>query len=354
MRYHIAPLSFAEPAQAPASFAPVENSGGGTASTESTSASQAGDAPRPPLAPKHARCSVCSLVLRSPVAPPCGHAICAQCLPSTANNKICCPTCAREFLASCVKPASMISWLLGGVRVRCLAPGCAHECDRSSIDAHTVACPCVLVGCPHEQMGCRARVARGDLSAHLGGCAFESCQSFMASTLRRLQALEEDNRQLRTELTTLRTSVRWIELTTTVKCADCHDFYIPSSEEPAEAAGLATPVASSAGPSAESMPTPAADVAAAGTACAHQLGSADPKTLFRPWPSSRSPTTVAATEAGAAQDAGRKPGALCAKAVCGKHRRDEEWYREWRQRKCRFLLDSSGLQHPNFPAFMQQ
>ena len=107
-----------------------------------------------------------------------------------------CSESSSSASSSSAGPTMMMSWLLGGVRVRCLAPGCGHECDRSSIDAHTTTCDFVLVGCPHAAMGCPVKgLTRSELVLHLGGCPFQACQSFMASTLRRLRKNKLNCRQ---------------------------------------------------------------------------------------------------------------------------------------------------------------
>eukprot|EP00967_Tisochrysis_lutea_P123750 scaffold206292_cov33-Tisochrysis_lutea.AAC.1 len=74
-------------------------------------------------APRQARCAVCTLIMKQPVSMPCGHAMCSQCQPSPeADNTIRCPTCNHTWMATALKPAPMISWLLKGIRVKCVAP----------------------------------------------------------------------------------------------------------------------------------------------------------------------------------------------------------------------------------------
>jgi len=110
----------------------------------------------------------------------------SECQASTASE-------SSSSASSSAGPTLMMSWLQGGARVKCVS-GCGHSCDRASIDTHTAMCPSVTVGCPHAAMGCLWIKPRSALSSHLGSCPFHACQSFMTSTLRRLQALEEDNR----------------------------------------------------------------------------------------------------------------------------------------------------------------
>jgi hypothetical protein len=77
--------------------------------------------PAPRAVPRHARCVVCSLGMQQPMSTPCGHAMCAGCQPAPGDgDKIRCPKCDMTCLASSVKPSPMLSWLLGGVRVKCV------------------------------------------------------------------------------------------------------------------------------------------------------------------------------------------------------------------------------------------
>jgi len=217
------------------------------------------------------------------------------------------------------------------------------------MEAHMSECPFALVRCPHEAMGCSVKIERSRLAVHLEGCPFHACQSFMASTLRRLQAIEADNRQLRSELVTLRTSVRWVETTQPVQCADCDSIFIPpeptsSPEEPNSEAGTGSPLSEKAsGTLAEGEPT-AAPVS-------RMSEAVDPKTMFRPWPLHRAPHSAAPTlGTTAAHDVSRSDGqAGCTRLTCKRHRRDEEWYVEWRRRKCRYLLTASTPSQALFP-----
>mmetsp|Transcript_7075 Transcript_7075/g.23429 ORF Transcript_7075/g.23429 Transcript_7075/m.23429 type:complete len:355 (+) Transcript_7075:70-1134(+) len=283
--------------------------------------------------PRRSLCPVCNNVMVDPVAPPCGHSFCSKCTQTLEHpeqgGKIECPTCARPALASSVRPSSMMSWLLGGVRVRCTAPGCGHESDRSSAGAHAAACPHVLVECPHASMGCAAKVARGSLAQHLAGCPFEACQSFMAATLRRLQALEADRDQLRSEVATLRNAVRWSEANQPMPCADCRMLFVPRADEEPEPAPPTAPRASAAPP----PPCVPAD-------------AADPVTTFRPWPvrAGGGGTPAASREGAAAAAATIRAG--CVAGGCCVHRRDEEWYADFRQRKIRFLREAASAKPP--------
>jgi hypothetical protein len=203
------------------------------------------------------------------------------------------------------------------------------------------ACPFAVVRCPHEAMGCSIKVTRSGLAAHLGGCPFQACQSFMASTLSRLQAIEADNRQLRSELVTLRTSVRWLETTQPVQCADCDDMFVPpepasSPKEPSAEAGNDSPLPKGASGAPAGGEHTAAPVS-------RRAEAAEPKTMFRPWPPYRTPHGAAFTfGAMAAHDAFRGDVRMgCTRPACKRHRRDEDWYTEWRRRKCRYLLAAS-------------
>ena len=249
-------------------------------------------------------------------------------------------------LTSLSIPAHAESHSLSSVNVRrCLAPGCQHECDRSSIEAHSATCGFVQVSCPHEHMGCSTKVARSGLAAHLGSCPFQACQSFMASTLRRLQAIEEDNRQLRVELVTLRASVRWVEITHPIQCADCSVLFIPDEDGGRSSDGTAENECDH-----HSTPEPSAvmlDTEVVERIATRSQGerSTDPRTLFQPWPTHRAPPSVASTPSTAG---GQEIHTKCSHSSCKRHRRDDDWYAEWRQRKCRFLLAATSPQQAPF------
>jgi hypothetical protein len=80
--------------------------------------------------------------------------------------------------------------------------------------------------------------------------------------------------------------------------------------------------------------------------------AADPKTVFRGWPSHRAPPSAAPILGTAsALEASRGDGhAGCTGLGCKRHRRDEDWYAEWRRRKCRHLLAASTPPHTAFPS----
>jgi len=151
--------------------------------------------------------------------------------------------------------------------------------------------------------------------------------------------LPHPRRHLRSELGAVRTSVRWIETTQPVQCADCPAMYVPGDadaapEEPAAAAAAAEEEEASAAPASargsEPQRAPQVD---------------DPKTIFLPWPSHRAATQSSAYMPSTAVGEHPPAGKGCDRGVCRKHRRDEEWYGGWRSRNCRFL---AAMPHGTF------
>eukprot|EP00962_Isochrysis_galbana_P014675 scaffold4201_cov119-Isochrysis_galbana.AAC.10 len=135
MRYTIAPI--APPSWTPMAAADGASSVGfGWSACNRLSASEtksASDLPNiaPRTVPRHARCVVCSLGMQQPMSTPCGHAMCAGCQPSPGEgDKIRCPKCDMVCMASSVKPAPMLLWLLGGVRVKYVP---AQQCPGTSL-----------------------------------------------------------------------------------------------------------------------------------------------------------------------------------------------------------------------------
>ena len=172
-------------------------------------------------APKNCVCPVCSRLFFDPVAAACKHAVCRACFDAAEKDGVpCCPVCMKA--ASALKPQPMLSWLVDSLEVRCpaSAEGCTAVVPRGRLAAHLESCAHVRVPCPHAELGCSMRVARADLGAHLRGCPFESCAAFMVSTLRRLEALEADNRSLRAELRAHSASLSWAEASVAHPCAD--------------------------------------------------------------------------------------------------------------------------------------
>ncbi len=192
-------------------------------------------------APKNCVCPVCSRLFVDPVAAACKHAVCRACFDAAEKgSEPCCPVCMKA--APVLKPQPMLSWLVDSLEVRCpaSAEGCTAVVPRGRLAAHLESCAHVRVTCPHAELGCGARVARADLGAHLRGCPFESCAAFMVSTLRRLEALEADNRSLRAELRAQSASLSWAEASVAHPCADCGALFRPDEGWDAHRAEVAS------------------------------------------------------------------------------------------------------------------
>lgn len=164
------------------------------------------------------------------MAGPCGHAYCRCCLPTS------CMVCGKQLDPKAARPSPMTAWLIENLEARCLSAdsGCTFVGRLKEVREHMSTCRFARISCPHEHMGCRARLPRGEMEQHRLVCAFEAFGSFMTSTLRRLDAVELQNKQLRGEVSMLRQSLHWQEQRSPVnRCADCGVLFFDLESEEA-------------------------------------------------------------------------------------------------------------------------
>jgi len=206
VRYWVAPIAVGEDETTSSTLTAVEEDGA-----------------RPPRA---LTCTVCAGALNDPVAGTCGHECCRSCAASTST----CKQCGKPF--GRITEKRLIHWLSANRPTRCQAPGCKVSGSRAEVEAHEAECGLMQVSCPRYDLGCSSRFPRAEQQAHCAACPFVRCSSFIAATLGRLDALERDNRNLRTEVRTLTAAVRSHDLLwhSTMVCQDCGVHYFAGDD----------------------------------------------------------------------------------------------------------------------------
>ena len=175
-------------------------------------------------------CVACASLLSEPLRLPCAHSICSECSPKHSDVGIC-PNCSHQYAVQSLMPDSMLAWLINHLPMKCT--DCDFVCGRQQVAemaSHRLQCSNVLVACPHAVLGCKERVARHSLDEHLSSCKFQPFASFMTSTLRRLEALEEENRRQRADLRSAAVRLRWLEANMPQLCTDCQNLFYPDHQ----------------------------------------------------------------------------------------------------------------------------
>eukprot|EP00316_Scyphosphaera_apsteinii_P009421 CAMPEP_0119318550 /NCGR_PEP_ID=MMETSP1333-20130426/46743_1 /TAXON_ID=418940 /ORGANISM="Scyphosphaera apsteinii, Strain RCC1455" /LENGTH=235 /DNA_ID=CAMNT_0007324751 /DNA_START=508 /DNA_END=1215 /DNA_ORIENTATION=- len=224
---------------------------------------------------------------------------------------------------------------------------------------HVMDCDHLIVPCPHNKLGCTSSVRRASMAAHLQGCPFERYASFMVATLSRLEALEAENRALRSEFRVMGSLVRFLEENQPHPCVDCGSLFRERDLRAYSASDHASEIVlersdQAAAPAAPcesasqdlpllGWPARAVEAATEGSISAAQQLSSSAGTAGARGAAGAAATPLDELDLTAASDgrAARKPWQPLLHPVCLKHRRDDEHWMQWRQHKRRFLADSN-------------
>ena len=155
-----------------------------------------------------------------------------------------------------------MKWLGSGQQCNstmCPADGCTMSGSRAEVASHASTCQLLQVACPRNDIGCVARCPRGLLAMHVSSCPFVLMSSFVAESRARIEALERDNRVLRSEIRTLTALTREHDACwhAAQRCDDCGSLRIAEALDPQ---GAAASSPSPQGPTPTEPPLPHAMV----------------------------------------------------------------------------------------------
>ncbi|CAF3671934.1 unnamed protein product [Rotaria sp. Silwood1] len=150
---------------------------------------------------EHVLCPICSHPFIDPVVTPCDHTFCKACIKHWLDKKSECYTCRKGGISSKVlHPASRsVIQMLDKILVRCLA------CDEekiprgeftSHLENHCVYHP---QKCIASDLKCPWVGLRNQIKSHQAVCVFEMLRPALEDIMTRLQAIEKENKTLRSE-----------------------------------------------------------------------------------------------------------------------------------------------------------
>ncbi len=106
-------------------------------------------------------------VLRDPVALPCQHVFCRQCIEEYLAGNNHCPICSETATVASIKPQLAVAELINSAPVKC--PQCGWEGDYQNYEKHELKCSSPLVPCPQ---GCGLSIKRSQIVGHNQVCRF--------------------------------------------------------------------------------------------------------------------------------------------------------------------------------------
>ncbi|KAG0202063.1 hypothetical protein BGX33_009925 [Mortierella sp. NVP41] len=178
------------------------------------------------------QCSVCCEYFTQPVSVPCGHTFCRGCIVQALEVSQGCPLCRTTIDPAALYEVIALSRICDELLVYCphKALGCNHTCQRIQLAKH-LRDECVYIGtlcrveecrkkllkkdlsehmesCPYKRVDClmcHAKVQKSQLSGprfdldaiHIPQCPYEAIRGFLELSKSRMEALEQENQQLR-------------------------------------------------------------------------------------------------------------------------------------------------------------
>ncbi|KAG9066115.1 hypothetical protein KI688_001334 [Linnemannia hyalina] len=156
------------------------------------------------------QCSVCCEYFTQPVSVPCGHTFCKGCILQALEVNPGCPLCRTLIDPSLLYEVIALSRLCDELPVYCphKTLGCNHTCQRIQLGKH-LKDDCVYIGTLCRVEECRKKLLKKDLSEHMERprfdldaihipqCPYEAIRGFLEISKSRMEALEQENQQLR-------------------------------------------------------------------------------------------------------------------------------------------------------------
>ncbi|ORX53866.1 hypothetical protein BCR36DRAFT_582091 [Piromyces finnis] len=122
-------------------------------------------------------CPICRLPLLNPIATPCGHTFCEECILSALEISNNCPYDRKEIKCEEFKKVDrLILNILNELEIYCpnKMNGCPHICQRQFLYEHYHHCEYELVECPHSL--CHQKVIKKELQEHSNQCDYKEIE----------------------------------------------------------------------------------------------------------------------------------------------------------------------------------
>lgn len=151
-------------------------------------------------------CIICKKPFAEPIATPCDHTFCRECLhPWLEKKKKSCPTCryAIKSIDQCTQVNRPLRNMLNRLRVKCSTCGQTDLLKESFHDHTNKSCPKQSVVCPAANIKCPWKGVREDLAQHQSGCPYEALRPLLTDLIRTNEQLTKDNQQLTNEVNQL-------------------------------------------------------------------------------------------------------------------------------------------------------
>ncbi|KAG0357595.1 hypothetical protein BGZ54_000274, partial [Gamsiella multidivaricata] len=129
------------------------------------------------------QCSVCCEYFTEPVSAPCGHTFCRPCILQALEVSSGCPLCRTTIDPSSLYEVIALSRICDELLVYCphKALGCGHTCQRIQMGQH-LKDDCVYIGTLCRIEECRKKLLKKDLSEHMESCPYKRVDCLMCNT----------------------------------------------------------------------------------------------------------------------------------------------------------------------------